>query len=67
MGSGDRLLHLGDVEFDVRVHLQELVVRGVDFGFDVFFQIGHLDSDISMRTFPIAIPICIIPKRELRY
>lgn len=42
MGSGDRLLHLGDVEFDMRVHLHELVVRGVDFGFDVFFQIGHL-------------------------
>ena len=38
----DGLLHLGDVQLDMGVHLQVLVVRGVDLIFDVFFQVGHL-------------------------
>ena len=39
-----RLLHLRDVELDMGVHLQILVVRGVNLVLDVFFEIGHLRS-----------------------
>lgn len=42
--SGDlnRLIHFSDVEFDMRFHFQIFVVSGVNFRFDVFFQVGHL-------------------------
>lgn len=41
--SLNRLLHLFDVQFNVRVHLQELVVCTVDFVLDFLFQVRHLE------------------------
>ena len=37
-----RLLHLVDIERDMRVQLQVLVFGGMDLVLDVVFQVGHL-------------------------
>lgn len=41
-----RLAHLGDVQFDVGIDLEEFVMGAVDFVLDVLLQIGHLDDEI---------------------
>jgi hypothetical protein len=42
--NSNRLLHLCDVQFYVRIHLQEFVVCVVNFVLDVLLQVGHLES-----------------------
>ena len=40
-----RLLHLGDVQLDVRIDLQKLIVSRVNLVFDVLLEVGHLQQN----------------------
>ena len=42
-----RLLHLVDVELDMRVQLEILVLRRMDLIFDVVFEVGHLPIGLA--------------------
>ena len=41
------LLHLGDIQLNMRVHFDKLVVRAVNLILDVLFQIRHLREYVS--------------------
>jgi hypothetical protein len=40
--SVNRLLHLGNVQFDMGIHLQEFVMGTVNFVLDILLQVRHL-------------------------
>lgn len=40
--ASNGLFHLGDIKFDVGVHLQEFVVGGMDLVLNVLLQVHHL-------------------------
>lgn len=48
----DALLHLGDVELDMALHLHVLFASAVHFVLDLLFEIDHLMSEkVSINSF----------------
>ena len=46
-GASYALLHLSDIQLDMRLQLEVLIMGIVDLILDVFFQVGHLRGKSS--------------------